>query len=55
MSAAPKVFVSATTGDLGSFRKAVAEVLLTLRGHPVIQEHFAPDYRSVLEMLRDKM
>ena len=55
MSAVPRVFVSATSRDLGSFRKAVSDVLLTLGAHPVIQEHFAPDYRSVVEMLREKI
>ena len=53
--AAPQVFISATSRDLGSFRKAVSDVLLTLGVHPVIQEHFAPDYRSVVEILRDKI
>jgi serine/threonine protein kinase len=53
--AAPQVFVSATSRDLGSFRKAVSDVLLTLGAHPVIQENFAPDYRSVVEMLRGKI
>src|SRR5205823_7763600 len=55
MSSDPRVFVSATTRDLGSFRKAVADVLLTLEARPVIQDHFAPDYRSVVEMLREKL
>ena len=50
-----RVFISATSRDLGSFRKAVSDVLLTLDAHPVIQEHFAPDYRSVVEMLREKI
>jgi len=43
MAAVPQIFISATSRDLGSFRKAVADVLLTLGAHPVIQEHFAPD------------
>ncbi len=55
MSAVPQVFISATSRDLGSCRKAVSDVLLTLGAHPVIQEHFAPDYRSVVEMLREKI
>src|SRR5262249_21515056 len=52
MPAVPQVFISATSRDLGSFRKAVADVLLTLGAHPIIQEHFPPDHRSVVEMLR---
>jgi serine/threonine protein kinase len=55
MSAVPQVFISATSRDLGSFRKAVADVLLTLGAHPIIQEHFPPDHRSVVEMLRTKI
>src|SRR5438067_6756604 len=55
MSSVPRVFVSATSRDLGSFRKAVSDVLLNLDVHPVVQDHFAPDYRSVVEMLREKI
>jgi hypothetical protein len=55
MPAVPQVFISATSRDLGSFRKAVADVLLTLGAHPIIQEHFPPDHRSVLEMLRARI
>ena len=51
----PRVFISATSRDFGSFRKAVAEVLLTLDAQPVLQDHFVPDYRSVVEMLREKI
>src|SRR5262249_13929748 len=46
---------SATSRDLGSYRKAVADVLLTLGALPIIQEHFPPDHRSVLEMLRARI
>jgi hypothetical protein len=52
---APHVFISATSRDLGSFRKAVSDILLTLGAHPVIQDHFTPDYHSVVEMLREKI
>ena len=54
-SSVPQVFVSATTGDLGSFREAVAGVLQKLDVHPVVQDDFPPDYRSVIAMLRDKI
>jgi tetratricopeptide (TPR) repeat protein/serine/threonine protein kinase len=51
----PRVFISATSRDLGSFRKAVGEVLPKLDALPVVQDHFAPDYRSVVELLREKI
>jgi serine/threonine protein kinase/Flp pilus assembly protein TadD len=55
MSAVARVFVSATSGDLTPFRKAVAQVLQTLEILPIVQDQFAPDYRSVVEMLREKI
>jgi serine/threonine protein kinase len=55
MSAVPQVFISATSRDLGSFREAVSDVLMKLGAHPVIQEDFGPDHRSVVEMLREKV
>ncbi len=54
-SRVPRVFISATSRDLGSYRRAVAEVLLKLEVMPIVQDHFAPDYRSVVEMLRAKV
>ncbi len=51
----PRVFISATSRDLGSFRKAVSEILVTLNALPVVQDHFGPDYRSVVEILREKI
>ncbi len=54
-SKVPRVFISATTRDLGSYRKAVGEILVTLGALPVVQDHFGPDYRSVVEMLREKV
>ena len=55
MSRVPRIFVSATSADLGLCRKAVADVLLTLGALPVVQDHFGPDYRSISEMLRDRI
>ncbi len=55
MSEIPRIFISATTLDLGSYRRAVAEVLLKLGAHPVVQDHFPPDHRSVVEMLRARI
>jgi tetratricopeptide (TPR) repeat protein len=55
MAHPPQVFVSATSGDLSTVRAAIKEALLTLGCHPVEQTNFPPDYRSVREMLRDKI
>ena len=50
-----RIFVSATSLDLGSHRRAVSETLLRLGALPVTQDHFAPDFRDVAEMLRGKL
>jgi len=55
MSAPPKVFISATSGDLGGIRQVVKETLLTINCHPVEQTNFAPDWRTVEGMLRGKI
>jgi hypothetical protein len=54
-SAFPRIFVSAASRELGSFRQAVADVLLKKDALPVIQEHFPPDHRSVVAMLEDRI
>ena len=51
----PKVFISATSGDLRSIRQIVKEALLTINCHPVEQTNFEPDWRSVEGMLRAKI
>jgi tetratricopeptide (TPR) repeat protein len=51
----PKVFVSATSGDLRSARKIVSDALLTIDCHPIEQSHFGPDYRTVRAMLRERV
>ena len=51
----PKVFVSATSGDLRSIRQMVKEALLTINCHPVEQTNFEPDWRTVEGMLRAKI
>ncbi len=48
-------FVSSTTQDLGSYRDAVADALLTRGIYPEVQKYFAPDYRTVLEILHAKI
>jgi hypothetical protein len=55
MSAPPKVFISATSGDLRSVRQMVGKALLTIGCHPVEQSHFEPDYRTVHDMLHGRI
>src|SRR5687768_9491363 len=55
MSTITQVFVSATSDDLGSFRKAVSDVLLMLKVHPVEQDHAPPDYRTIAAILREQI
>lgn len=51
----PKIFISATSGDLSSAREIAAKALLTINCHPVEQTNFEPDWRSVTDMLRGKI
>ncbi len=51
----PKIFISATSGDLSSARQIAKEALLTLNCHAVEQTNFEPDWRSVTNMLRGKI
>ncbi|MEO5916003.1 MAG: tetratricopeptide repeat protein [Luteolibacter sp.] len=51
----PKIFISATSGDLRSIRQIVKEALLTINCHPVEQTNFEPDARTVENMLRGKI
>src|SRR5262249_35090318 len=55
MAAPPKIFISATSGDLRTARRAVSDALLTIDCYPVEQTTFAPDYRSVRQMLEEKL
>ena len=47
-----RVFVSATSQDLGSYRAVVKEELLNAGILPVTQENFGPDYRSLCDYLK---
>lgn len=47
MSAPPKVFISATSGDLRSARKVVEQALLKSQCLPVEQSNFHPDWRTL--------
>ena len=55
MSTVPRIFISATTRDLGSFRKGVRDVLFKKDALSVIQDDFPPDHRSVVAMLQDRI
>ena len=55
MSATPAVFISATTQDLGRYRQAVSRTLVTRQILPVDQEHIAPDFRMIAEILRKRI
>jgi tetratricopeptide (TPR) repeat protein len=50
-----RVFISATSKDLGTIRELVKQALLTMDCMPVEQTNFPPDYRSVREMLEQKI
>lgn len=54
-TAPPKVFISATSGDLRTLRQVVKEALLTINCMPVEQTNFEPDSRTVEGMLRGKV
>lgn len=51
----PEVFISATSADLGPMRQVVKEALLTIGCMPVEQTNFPPDWRTVSQMLREKI
>ena len=55
MPLSTRVFISATSGDLGSVRQSVKEALLAIDCHPVEQTNFPPDYRTVRDMLEEKI
>jgi hypothetical protein len=47
----PKIFISATSGDLTSARQIAKEALLTINCHPVEQTNFEPDWRTSVPYL----
>lgn len=49
------VFVSATSRDLGSYRREARDALLTGGILPIVQDHFPPDYRTLCDLLRDQI
>jgi hypothetical protein len=50
-----RVFISATSKDLGPVRELVEEALLTMDCMPIEEANFPPDYRSVREMIEEKI
>jgi len=50
-----RVFISATSKDLGTVRELVKQALLTMGCMPIEQTNFPPDYRSVREMIEEKV
>lgn len=50
-----RVFISATSPDLGSARQIIKEALLTLNCMPIEQTNFPPDHRDLPESLREKI
>src|SRR4030095_13985731 len=50
-----RVFISATSKDLGTVRELVKQALLTMGCMPIEQSNFPPDYRSVQEMFTQKI
>jgi tetratricopeptide (TPR) repeat protein len=50
-----RVFISATSKDLGTVRELVEEALLTMDCMPIEQTNFPPDYRSVRETIEEKV
>ena len=55
MQERPNVFISATSADLGSYRRAVRDILLERGVHPIAQDDFECDYQELLDILRQKI
>jgi tetratricopeptide (TPR) repeat protein len=51
MAEHPEVFISATTRDLGSYRAAIQNALLSLNIFPIQQDNFALAYGQLTDML----
>ena len=51
----PEVFISATSADLQTTRESERDALLAIGCHPILQEHFGPDARTVREMIRERI
>src|SRR5215475_19617 len=50
-----RVFISATSKDLGTVRELVKQALLTMDCMPIEESNFPPDYRTVQGMIKNKI
>ena len=50
-----RVFISATSKDLGTVRELVKQALLTMGCMPIEQTNFPPDYRAIREMIEEEI
>jgi tetratricopeptide (TPR) repeat protein len=50
-----RVFVSAVTRELGTVREVVKNALLDMDHHAVEQRNFPPDYRDLIDKLRERI
>src|SRR6516164_9238993 len=50
-----RVFISATSKDLGTVREDVKQALLTMGCMPIEETNFPPDYRTVRQMIEEKI
>ncbi len=55
MAVTPRIFISATSGDLKSHRATVAAALKKLETYAEVQDDWPPDYRTVQAMLRKRI
>src|SRR5215471_12154621 len=55
LDAPPVVFISSTSRDLKTVRETTKQALLTMGCMPIEQSNFPPDYRSVRQMVADKI
>ena len=55
MSVTPRIFISATSGDLKSHRATVAAALKKLETYAEVQDDWPHDYRTVEQMLRHRI
>ncbi len=51
----PRIFISATSGDLRTVREKVRNALPGIGALPIEQEHFAPPGQTIAAMLGEKI
>jgi tetratricopeptide (TPR) repeat protein len=55
VAARKEVFISATSADLGSYRRVVKDALLTLGAHPIEESNFPTDHRELSDLLERRL